>query len=180
MLVLLKHFQIDLQSLQAPCLTFTLIVIKALCFFPIWFWGSFYFLGDHAAGACRAFPFGQGQLGSQPGAGRIEVPSAGPGVIPHQAISWQQHQPRENPVPCAFHLWREGIWWEWRQWCLCNSCTRVCQHRSQDAFSHSAEQVPFSYPPVDNRLCLHGFKTWLLSCATAREIGKNIYLCWHT
>lgn len=39
--------------------------------------------------------------------------------------------------------------------------------------SHSTEQMPFSYPPVDNRLCLHGFKT----CATAREIGKNIYLC---
>lgn len=87
MLVLLKHFHVDLQSLQAPCLNFTLIVIQALCFFPIWFWGYFYFLGDPAAGACHAFPFGQGQLGTQPGAGRIEVPSAGPGVTPCQAIS---------------------------------------------------------------------------------------------
>lgn len=58
----------------------------------------FYLLDDPAAGACRAFPFGQGQLGAQPGADRLKVPSAGPGVTsgsvsPHvwQSLKWQQH-----------------------------------------------------------------------------------------
>lgn len=58
---------------------------------------GFYLLGDSTAGACRAFPFGQEQLGTQPGADRIEVPPAGPGVTcgsvsPHirQSLEWQQ------------------------------------------------------------------------------------------
>lgn len=58
----------------------------------------FYLLDDPAAGACRAFPFGQGQLGAQPGADSLKVPSAGPGVTsgsvsPHvwQSLKWQQH-----------------------------------------------------------------------------------------
>lgn len=45
MLVVLKCVHMDLQSLQAPYLTFTFIVIQAFCsffFFPIWFWAGFY------------------------------------------------------------------------------------------------------------------------------------------
>lgn len=99
MLVVLMRSHMDLQSLQAPCLTFTLIVIQAFWFFfHLVLVLVFYLLDDPAAGACRAFPFGQGQLGAQPGADRLKVPSAGPGVTsgsvsPHvwQSLEWQQH-----------------------------------------------------------------------------------------
>lgn len=44
-----------------------------------WFF-VFLIFGAPTAGACGAFLFGQGQLCTQPGADRMEVPSAGPGV----------------------------------------------------------------------------------------------------
>lgn len=107
MLVVLIRSHMDLQSLQAPCLTSNLIVIQAFCFSSIWFW-FFYLLGDPTAGACCAFSFGQGQLGAQPGAGRIKVPSAGPGVTvgvcnPMLAISWVAAALAQGQA-CSWHL----------------------------------------------------------------------------
>lgn len=40
-------------------------------------------------------------------------------------------------------------------------------------FLHSTEQVPFSYPPVDNRLCLHGFKTGYFNVPQLERLGKT-------
>lgn len=185
MLVVLKCVHMDLQSLQAPYLTFTFIVIQAFCsfFFPHLVLGWFlYLLGDPTAGACHAFLFGQGQLGTQPGADRMEVPSAGPGIIcgsvsPHIRQHWVAAALAQGEA-CSLCLPPlEG-----RISLMGMEAVVPLQFLHQDlpaqepgCSSHSTEQMPFSYPPVDNRLCLHGFKT----CATAREIGKNIYLCWH-
>lgn len=39
-----------------------------------------------------------------------------------------------------------SVWWEWRQWCLCNSCTRICQHGSQDASRTAWNRCPSVTP----------------------------------
>lgn len=35
-----------------------------------------------------------------------------------------------------------SAWWEWRQWCLCNSCTKICQHGSQDVSCTAQNRCP--------------------------------------
>lgn len=44
-----------------------------------------------------------------------------------------------------------SVWWEWRQWHLCNSCTRIFQHGSQDASCPAQHRCPSVTPLLITR-----------------------------
>lgn len=146
----------DLQSLQAPYLTYTFIVIQAFCFFfSIWFWAFFISTWWSHCKCLSCLPVWSGTAGYSAWCRQDQGSLCRARcylwecVTPHQAaLRGSSISPGSSLlfVPSAFGG-KVSVWWEWRQWCLCNSCTRICQHRSQDA-SHKAQNRCPSVTPL--------------------------------
>lgn len=129
MLVVLMRSHMDLQSLQAPCLTFTLIVIQAFCFFfplqvPV--------VPSHSVR--DSWVLSLVQTGSRfPLQGRV-LPVGVCHPTSGNLLSGSSISPGTSLflAPSTFGG-KASVWWEWRQWCLYNSCTRIFQNASRTA-----------------------------------------------
>lgn len=154
MLVVLKGFHTDLQSLQGPLLVLYFNCNTGILLFsPFGFGFCFFFLilviplqvpsplarDSWVLSLVQTgwrFPL-QGQLLSvgvcHPTSGN---PLSGSSTSPGRSLFL---------APSTFGG-KVSVWWGWRQWCLCNSCTRIYQHGSQDASCTAQHRCPSVTP----------------------------------
>lgn len=172
MLVVLKCSHTDLQSLQAPCLIFYLIVIQAFCFFSIfsiWFCFLFFFI-IYLLIRCRflwcpavwsgtaGYSAWCKQDGGSPCRASVSC------VTPCQAISWVAAALAHREA-CSIHLPPlEGRYQPGGNGGSGAFAIPAPRFASMGARMFLAQHRigALELPPVDNRLSLHGFKTWLL------------------
>lgn len=151
MLVVLKRSHTDLQSLQAPCLTFSLIVIQASCFFSIWFGLFVLFIWWSCCRCLLWLSIWSGTAGYSSWCRQDRGSLCRARcylwvcVTPRQAISWVAAALAQGEA-CSLHL--PPLEGRYQSGGNGGSGASAIPAQVPGCFLHSTEQVLFSYPPL--------------------------------